>query len=65
MPSSQNRPLGRWRGSGGDASLNVVGEYWLPFLSSARYTMMVAMTPLSQVYWYHQRARPRRDLPPL
>ncbi|HEX6944002.1 MAG TPA: FAD-binding oxidoreductase [Gemmatimonadaceae bacterium] len=27
--------------------------------------MMVAMTPLSQVYWYHQRARPRRDLPPL
>ena len=27
--------------------------------------MMVAMTPLSQVYWYHQRPRPRRELPPL
>ena len=23
------------------------------------------MTPLSQVYWYQQRARPRRELPPL
>src|SRR5688500_13141586 len=51
-------------GRGCVAQMSVLSSCCLPLRHTLHHDRW-NMTPLSQVYWYQQRARPRRELPPL